>query len=618
MSFFGEFRRRKIFQVAAVYAVIAWLAVQIVATVEAPLNLPDWADTLVIVLLGIGFPITMTMSWAFNLTPEGLVRDAGGDADAIGAEPGSESTGRRRGGPTIEYVLIGLVVVAVGWLLYRVEFTEPESQAAVAAGQTSQALNPDAATDVLPNSVAVLPFENLSPNPNDAFFAAGVHEEVLNQLAKIHDLTVIARTSVLPYVGSGKSIPEIAGELRVATVMEGSVRYAGERVRVTAQLIDPATGGHLWSEAYEDDIADVFAIQADIATQIAMALEAELLPEERASITQAPTESTVAYEWYLRERSLPSVVLFPAIVPAHLNFLDQAIANDPDFAPPYAVKARIFAEFAASPEDLDLAMQHAERALDLDPSNGTALVAIAMASRRVLHMAEERTAFERAYEVSPSDSEVLIEYARFLSNVGEHAAAAEKAARAAAVDPNGVGVHTRLADVLLEAGDVGGAEAALRRAIELNPSFAVPYVGLAAVAGLAGDRPEGLAQLEMAERFWANGALWILWRMTQAGRLLGAPQTGRLAALLEQRAVAFDDERLGEEPLGYLVFAALAVRNRELALERLRDLIRLIDETDVPMDWSPIVELRSNALRDPLLDEPEFVELRGQLNFRTL
>jgi hypothetical protein len=176
MSFWGEIKRRKIFQVAVVYGVVAWLLVQIVTAVDEPLHLPSWTATLVIVLLAVGFPITLVMSWAFNLTSEGLVRDRGG------------SGAPRDAGRTIEYVLIGLLIVAVGWIAYRVDFSGAPS-----AGASSAAIT--GARGRLPNSVAVLPFASLSLDPADALFAAGIHDELLNRLAHVRDLNVIARTS---------------------------------------------------------------------------------------------------------------------------------------------------------------------------------------------------------------------------------------------------------------------------------------------------------------------------------------------------------------------------------------------------------------------------------------
>jgi TolB-like protein len=216
------------------------------------------------------------------------VRDEGTDGPV-------ESGGRR-----IEFALIGLLVLAVGFMLvdsYVLEDSDRLAevrQTASTVGSVAETPTPivvEESRDVLPNSVAVLPFENLSPDPDNAYFAAGIHEEVLNQLAKIDALNIIARTSMLQYADQTKSIPEIADELNVETVMEGSVRFADDRVLVTAQLIDPVTNSHLWSESYNREFADIFAIQADIAMNIANALEAEFSLEEQAQIEELPTDS---------------------------------------------------------------------------------------------------------------------------------------------------------------------------------------------------------------------------------------------------------------------------------------------------------------------------------------
>ena len=225
MSFLGELKRRKVFQVAAVYAVVAWLLVQIVTSIEEPLNLPDWADTLVIVLVAVAFPVALVLSWAFDVTPRGIVRttnDEGifGDPQGASAEPVSNApdTAKRP--------------------LDELTGRPPE------------------------NSIAVLLFENISPNPNDAYFAVGIHEEILNQLAKLSALKIVARTSVLQYAAQAKPIPQIAKELNVESIIEGSVRYAGDRVRVTIQLIAAASGMHLWSETYDREFKDIFYVGA--------------------------------------------------------------------------------------------------------------------------------------------------------------------------------------------------------------------------------------------------------------------------------------------------------------------------------------------------------------------
>jgi TolB-like protein len=343
MSFLGEIKRRKVFQIAAVYAVVAWLLVQIVATVEAPLNLPDWVDTFVILLLAIGFPITLIISWAFNVTPEGLVRDRGA---------GVQTNGR-----TIEYVFIGLLVIAVGWLVYR-DFSP----------SIDQTMGSD---DVLPNSVAVLPFENLSPNPDDAFFADGLHEEVLNQLVKLSNLNVISRTTMLRYAGRDKSPPEIADELHVESVMEGSVRYAGDRIRVTIQLIDPETDLHLLSETYNADVSDIariFDIQSDIAMNVANALQAEFSSGEQARIEQIPTTSSDAYSLYLAAKAFQERWTRDDFLLA-FERIDRALSFDPNFALAWSTKARLYADAIPffperAPEYLETADDAIERALE--------------------------------------------------------------------------------------------------------------------------------------------------------------------------------------------------------------------------------------------------------------
>lgn len=182
MLSFGEIKRRKMFQVTAVYAVVAWLIVEVITSIEEPLSLPNWTDTLVIVLLALGFPIMLIVSWLFDVTPDGLVRDRG---------PAKSTP---RAGPRMELILLGIVGIAVAWLLYRTEFEHPASP---------DELSPLIETrSALPNSVAVLPFENISLEPDDAYFSAGLHEEILNRLAKLRNLKVISRTSALHYAES--------------------------------------------------------------------------------------------------------------------------------------------------------------------------------------------------------------------------------------------------------------------------------------------------------------------------------------------------------------------------------------------------------------------------------
>ncbi|HEY5622623.1 MAG TPA: adenylyl cyclase, partial [Gammaproteobacteria bacterium] len=256
MSFLGEVKRRKVFQVAAVYLVASWLIIQIVDVVAEPLLLPAWFPRVVIVLLAVGFPIAVILSWAYDLTSGGVERTG----PKTRGESGQPETMPATTGLAVNLTVIGVLatlVMLVG--LYVLWRNEPATMAGADTGSQSPALV-DNASGVLPNSVAVLLCDNLSPDPDDAFFAAGIHEEILNQLFKLRSLNVIARTSVLPYADSRPPIPQIAEELNVETVMECSVRSAGDAIVVTAQLINPETNTQMWSQTYPGDLSDLSTV----------------------------------------------------------------------------------------------------------------------------------------------------------------------------------------------------------------------------------------------------------------------------------------------------------------------------------------------------------------------
>ena len=381
-SIWQELKRRKVVQAATVYAIVAWLLIQIASTVEEPLGLPGWFDTIVIVLLALGLPVAIVLSWAFDLTPGGIVRD-----DGTGHAPGAP---RSR---TIEYAIIVLLALAVGYFLASDFLFDGSDQR-------------------LPNSVAVLPFDNLSPDPDNAFYADGIHETILTELAKIQDLNVIARTTMERYRDSELSLAEIANELGVETIMEGSFQFANGQVRITAQLIDPATGSHLWSENYDRPFDDIFEIQTDIATSIAVALEAELLPDERRRLEALPTTSPEAMKLYLRAAVIgngPSVE--PGLRASAQRLLDSALDLDPMFADAYAQKARLYdASLSFDPipaegwesylaELVRMIRANAEQALALNPDLSSPYVVLGDIYAKELKADESRSAHERSRRV---------------------------------------------------------------------------------------------------------------------------------------------------------------------------------------------------------------------------
>jgi len=384
-NFFSELHRRNIFRVAGVYAVVAWLLMQLAAVLENSLNLPDWFDTAITATLLLGFPIAMILTWAFELTPEGVKRtETVQDGESI-----TDRTGRKLD----IAILIGLVVVgALGVSNLFAPATGPQNTPSQIAAQDGSTSSPTRTSIDAPvsrtavsqsKSIAVLPFTNQSPDPDNAFFADGVHDELLTQLSKITDMHVISRTSVMGYKGTVRKIPEIARELGVATVMEGSVQRAGKRVRINVQLIDAETDAHLWAEIYDKELTadNIFEIQTEITKAIAAALEAVLTDEDIAALDTKPTSNLEAYDAYLRGQAI-----FNGTKRDKENILvaiaeyDKAIVADQGFIAAYSAKsqAQLFMYWAVDRGNEDwvkAARDSIDAANNLAPDNVETLIA---------------------------------------------------------------------------------------------------------------------------------------------------------------------------------------------------------------------------------------------------
>ncbi len=569
-SVWGELKRRNVVKVAVAYAIVAWLLVQVIVSVEAPLSLPDWTDTLVLVFLLIGFVVAMFLAWAYELTPEGVKQTK--------TVPLSESvakvTGRR-----LDFAIIGALALALGFVV------------------VDNYVLGDRGSSVLPNSVAVLPFENVSPNPNDAYIATGIHEEILNQLVKLSALNVIARTSVQQYANTQKPIPEIAAELNVETVMEGSVRYANGQIRITAQLNDGITGAHLWSETYTRDFEDIFAIESDVAMNVANALETEFSLAERESLERPPTTSTAAYQFYLRAlvvTGTSSGAFLTADERSLANaYLDQALAIDPQFALAYARKSRI-APITSNPAPARLL---AERALEIDPNLGLAHVAVAFAHTRAWRRAEARKAYERALDLSPNDPVIISDYGLFLAYVEEYDDAIRLTRYATILDPNNWALFANLGGVLQLAGDIDAAADALLQSTMLNPLNLGPIQNLARLEAGRGNEADAVRYLQTAEELSSNGA-FIAHGYALAGQ--------------RDRAIEFATRSRAAGPGGasYEALVSLILGEREKALE----FLELYVDHQRPLNFG-IMRVKYNVWPDPALNEPEFVEVRQRIVF---
>jgi TolB-like protein/Tfp pilus assembly protein PilF len=347
-NFFAELKRRHVYRVAVGYAVVAWLAIQVAATVVPALLLPGVITSAVVFAAIVGLPIALVLAWAFEITPGGIKRTE---------EIGPSETIPRRTGRKVTALIVVAALAGTGlfaWQLFR--------KRAISARD---------------KSIAVLPFQNLSDDKENAYFADGVQDEILTTLARVADLKVISRTSVMQYRdNSARKLPEIAQALQVAHVLEGSVQRVGNRVRVTAQLIDARSDRHLWAERYDRELADVFAIQSEIAQRITHQLRAVLSPTEKAALQAKPTADIAAYELYLRAKDLERAGRSTReTLTQQVALLDQAVAQDPAFWPALCFLARGHFEMYWSnhdhtPERLDLGRTALEAAARLRPDAG--------------------------------------------------------------------------------------------------------------------------------------------------------------------------------------------------------------------------------------------------------
>lgn len=351
--FLEELKRRNVVRVGLAYLVVAWLVLQMGEVIFELLEVPSWAGKLLIAFLLLGLPIALFFAWAFELTPEGIKREK----DVDRSESITSATGRK-----LDYTIIAVLVVAVGFLVVHNYVLNSDKDVA-------------APLDGALKSIAVLPFENRSAEADTQYFADGIHDDLLTQLARIGDLKVISRTSVLEYRDTQKNMRQIGAELGVATLLEGAVQRAGNRVRINAQLIDAATDDHLWAETFDKELTpdNIFDIQTDIAAAIANALAATLVPTELAEHNEsAPTQNQAAYDLYLKAKSIERDATV-ASMNARIALYEQALALDPDFALADGEMAFEYMDRywfgARDTRDRDVAKGAIERALARDPDN---------------------------------------------------------------------------------------------------------------------------------------------------------------------------------------------------------------------------------------------------------
>jgi TolB-like protein/tetratricopeptide (TPR) repeat protein len=381
---FADLKRRAVFKVAAVYGAVSFVVLQVADLIFPALDLPEWTLTFFVAVAALGFPIALVLAWAFETTPEGVRRTdpaAKGELEAIVAQPVS------RRWPSGLLALAGIVLLYGGgwWVIGRTggpsTVAREASESSAAGRDAPPAVIEAAVTEATPvdrRTVAVLPFESMSQDEESVLFTSGIHDDILTQLYKIRALHVTSRTTVLQYAGTDKSIPEIAGELKVAHILEGAVRRSGDRIRINVQLIDAGTDDHLWAETYDRELTaeNVFAIQSEIALSVARALEAELTTEEERDLRDVPTRSMAALDAYHRGR-----VTFAASTDAEdrasVAYFERAVELDPDFAMAWVglLRGRTWLIRTGFETDTGPARTSLDRALALAPNSAEARLA---------------------------------------------------------------------------------------------------------------------------------------------------------------------------------------------------------------------------------------------------
>jgi TolB-like protein len=484
MNFFAELKRRNVYKVAIAYIVAGWALSQGIAQVFPVFDVPNWVIRLIVLLIIIGLPIALVLSWMFEITPEGIKRTATADAMPAAAKPKKY---------TWLYVVVIGVAVSVGLFLLG-RYTAGDSGSA-ARTRTS---------DLAQKSIAVLPFDNLSRDPDNVYFTEGVQDEILTRLAKVADLKVIARTSTQRFKSAPDDLQQIAKQLGVTNILEGSVQKAADQVRVNVQLINAMTDAHIWAETYDRKLTDIFAVESEIAKAIAETLQAKLTGAEKSSIAKAPTANPEAYELYLKGRFFWNKRTGPDLRKA-IGYFDQAISKDSNYALAYAGLADSYlllpAFGAASPQDsIPQAKAAAKHALELDD-----LLAEAHASSaRILSgydFAFDRSIkeFERAIQLNPNyamahhwiSSGPLTSLAQFDRAIAE-------GSRAIELDPLSLVDNVDLGWVYFAARRYDEAIGQLRKAIEIDSRSYLAHYTLGEVFQLKGELADAITEYRRA------------------------------------------------------------------------------------------------------------------------
>jgi TolB-like protein/Tfp pilus assembly protein PilF len=516
-NFFAELKRRNVYKVAVAYIVAGWALAQGIAQVFPVFDIPNWVIRLIVLLIIIGFPVAVVLAWAFEITPEGIKR----------TEDVERTTPHSIRGAWIYVAIVGAVVSIALFFVGR--YTARETAAAAARASIPQ------------KSIAVLPFGNLSRDPDNEYFADGIQDEIITRLAQLSDLKVISCTSTQRYKGSGLNLRQIANELGVANIVEGSVQRANGEVHVNVQLLNALTDSHLWADTFDRKLTDVFGVESEIAKTIAETLQAKLTGHEVATLSAHPTENNAAHDLYLRGRFFWNKRT-SADMKTALGYFEQAAKADPNYAVAYAGLADCYLLLplygGGDPSELyPKAIEMAQRAISLDPNLGEPHASLGLVHAVFdFDFPASVREFEEAIRLNPNYSTAHHWFGdSVLPALGQFDRANAEAKRALELDPLSVVNNVDAGSVYWITGRYEEAVAQFHKALEMDPGNYTAHLGLGQALERVGDLAGAITEYERSTQL-DNDPLPLGYM--GAAKAKAADRVGALAILNRLREIA--------------------------------------------------------------------------------